>query len=295
MNKVSKLFTLAILSIAASQSYVSANYQPNSGYPSGPNANQGYRQAATQNYQGRGNPNINAERDMMQTGQERYEGMRHQDRNMIKEDRNMIREGYDVNEQYYDNRGRLQSPNRPQTLRQEARMRGDMDSTNQSQAQPYSYLARADTNSTQGNEAATPRSYPLSNDYPNAPRNDNIKNQDSQDHNATSNRQTPRARYASDRYLVGDATETGSATRTPKNDAPKDVDKTSTSSQSAKRSDRPLADNKGTTSATTSSATRTNKQTSTSSLNKTNQHSVDEEDVDSATGNASTTKARSQR
>ncbi len=296
MNKVSQLFALAILSIVAAQSNALANYPSNPGY--GSRDAQGYRQANTQYYNDQGAPNARDERYMMQKGQERNERMRRQDRNMIQEDRNMIRQGYDVNEQYYDDKGGLQNPRRPQTSRQEARMRGDIDSRQQG----YNKQAGDNRTTYQANDAATPRSYPLHNDYPSAPRTDN----------SSSYQQTQRPQSDSEGYLVGDAADIVPTHKTAKKETSKpvnrnlrdqndDTDKTKTTPSAAKEVDHSLADNTQATGKI--SADRTTKSTSSSSLNKVDRQSDDDDDNDdnddddddARPSSKPTTQARSQR
>lgn len=149
MNRITKLFMVAVLSAVATSSAIYANY-PSSApgqYPSG--AQQGYGYSDQPYYEQA--PDATAEGSFMRGSNQRFSRMRQDNRNMYLQDRNMMRDGYDANEAYY-NASAPSYAGHPQGQM----MRG-----------APGYQSQGSYNA--GYEAGAPQSYPIDENYPNAP------------------------------------------------------------------------------------------------------------------------------
>jgi hypothetical protein len=123
-----------------------------SNYPQG-------QAAYSQNLYNQGPPDMSGEDAFMMQSSNRMNQMRQSNRNMISHDRNMMREGYDVNENYYGGQASNIQGSYRSYPNQEQMMRGG-----------YHGVAGQGEYSQSYNNAAIPQSYPLNQNYPNAPR-----------------------------------------------------------------------------------------------------------------------------
>ena len=101
MNKVTKIFVLAVLSVMTAPTAIFANYPTTSG------VNPSNRQQQTfadqdQNSNDQKGQNMSGERSFMKDASNRYGRLKQEDRNMYSQDREMMRESYDPNEGQYD-------------------------------------------------------------------------------------------------------------------------------------------------------------------------------------------------
>jgi hypothetical protein len=148
------------------------------------------------------NPDMSDENRAMQQERDRYGRLNSENNEMKKQDQEMMKAGYDRNQQPTTSTKTENS----QYKKQEAKMRGELA------------------------DAATPRSYPINEDYPFAPRNDNVEFQGKADKQkegdrTTSYRQTERTRYHSNRQEIGDNSDaTRSSIGAPNRDLRDDHD-----------------------------------------------------------------------
>jgi hypothetical protein len=174
-------------------------------------------------------PDMSGENHMTQQGRDRYNRLNSENREMKKQDQEMMKSGYDRNQKPSSS---TKTDSSSEYKTQEARMRGELT------------------------DAATPRSYPINENYPFAPRNDNAKSQHKasrQKDSDPSYRQTAQARYYSNRQEIGDNSETmrskvgANPNRDLKDDEDDDRDDADESSDSRANhsNDRPIADSIG--------------------------------------------------
>ncbi len=158
MNKMTKLFMVALASAVATSSAFAANYsagQPSSGYPAYADQGQYYDQS----------PDVGGEHSYMRRADNRFSRMRQDNQNMYLQDHSMSREGYDPNESYYGETNPSYQGQFSRQARQDQPMHRDAG-----------YPQGAYYNA--GYDASAPQSYPIDDStHPNAPRGANFRTQ----------------------------------------------------------------------------------------------------------------------